>query len=223
MSGRLWTGFIFIILGGGFLLQQAGVWQFSSLFSNGWPLIIVIVGIIQLFGKSAASITSGTFLILIGGLFFLKRFYDFHLFSVLWPLVLIFIGFSIIFTRSRHNQPAGKRDSADVIQAFSLFAGSEIRNQSKQFKGGQVTAIFGAATIDLRDAVIEGREASLDLTAVFGGIELIVPEHIQVEVGGMPILGGWDNKKRRKHDSVEERPLLKVNAITILGGLEIKD
>lgn len=47
-----------------------------------------------------------------------------------------------------------------------------------------------------------------------------VPEHVRVEITGIPIFGGWEDKTRRKDI---DSPLLKINALVIFGGVEVKD
>ncbi|WP_420874573.1 LiaF domain-containing protein [Oceanobacillus caeni] len=102
-----------------------------------------------------------------------------------------------------------------------LFSGAEIKSQSENFQGGSVVTIMGGAEIDLRDAIIaEG--AMLDFTSILGGISIIVPENVQVEISGIPILGGWEDSTR-KHGESEEVVVLKLNCLTILGGVEIRN
>lgn len=221
MSGRIWTGVILILIGGGFLLERAGVLDFSEMLSFGWPLIVVLIGVIQLFNRNSSSVLSGLLFILIGGLFFANQWVDENLIVYLWPLILIVIGLVIMFSRSSQRK---KSVSDDALQTYALFAGLEIREQSHNFKGGQVTAIFGGVDLDLRDIEIKDEKAELDLTVVFGGVKMIVPEHVQIEVTGLPIFGGFEDKTR--HHSKKEAtdlPVLKLNCLAVFGGIEIMD
>jgi predicted membrane protein len=101
-----------------------------------------------------------------------------------------------------------------------MFSGSEIASHSKEFKGGSVTAIFGGAEVDLRDAMPVA-DARLDVFTAFGGVEIRVPEGWQVSVKGLPLFGGIDNITA-KEQLPENATLLPVNATALFGGIEIK-
>jgi len=149
-----------------------------------------------------------------------NQWVDDNLVTYLWPLILIFIGLTFIFSRVRREKPSHSNQS---LQAFSLFSGTEVRSRSKNFEGGSATAIFGGSEIDLRDAIISDAGATLDLSTIFGGITIYVPQNVQVEVTGIPIFGGWENKTREQTVDNEELPVLKVNCLTVFGGVEINN
>jgi len=218
MSGRVWLGLLFLLFGVGFLLHQADIIDLSQLFSNWWPLILIIVGVVQLINRKHSSASSGLLFLFIGFLFLINQWLDLNLTDFIWPLIFIIIGIVVIFTRVKHEKTSHTEDD---LNTFVLLSGAEIQSQSKTFQGGSVTAILGGAEIDLRDAVI-GDGASLDLTTVLGGTEITVPDNVQVEITGIPILGGWEDKTRVRVEN-EEVAVLKINCLTILGGVEIRN
>ncbi|WLV24563.1 DUF5668 domain-containing protein [Aciduricibacillus chroicocephali] len=218
MNGRFLTGTILVLLGVGFLLQQAHVWDFSDILSNCWPLILVIVGIAQLFNRNSTSLFSGFIFIVAGILFFINNLIDINLYLYFWPLILIIAGVSFFFSRGTHR---AKPISDDATNSFSIFGGQNIQVTSSDYEGGQVTAIFGGAEIDLRDAVISEQGAVLELNAVFGGVKIYVPENAKVQVSGLPIFGGCENKTRKR--AITDAPLLKINYAAVFGGVEIRD
>src|SRR5699024_8047117 len=62
--------------------------------------------------------------------------------------------------------------------------------------------------------------AVLNVTTILGGVEIIVPENVQVEIKGTPILGGWENKTNTY--GMEKNKILYINGVALLGGIEIK-
>jgi hypothetical protein len=112
-----------------------------------------------------------------------------------------------------------KETAVDEINSFNVFSGSNLNTSSQSFKGGSVTAVFGGADLDLRQAAL-APGARLDIFAAFGGVDVKVPPDWQVVVRGLPIFGGVDNKA--KAPAGENAPQLEVNATVIFGGVDIK-
>lgn len=218
----MWIGFIFILVGIGFFLQQAGIWQFSNIFSSGWPIILIVIGIIQLSNRDNISLIPGILLIAIGGLLFVNKFVEFNVFKFSWPIILIIVGLVFIFSRStlKATRPS---NSDELLESFSLFSATNIESNSAHFQGGTVTTIFGGAEIDLRDATFPNEGATLELTTIFGGIELRVPENVNIQFSGTPIFGGLENKTRKHVGQSIDIPVLTIHCTAIFGGIEVKD
>ena len=66
-------------------------------------------------------------------------------------------------------------------RVFSAFSSEVVSFAGDHFEGAELTAVFGAIKCDLRGAVIE-KDCAISFTSVFGGIDLIVPEGVNVKV-----------------------------------------
>lgn len=84
-----------------------------------------------------------------------------------------------------------------------------------------VFAFMGGANIDLRDAEIRGDEITIRCIAIMGGIEVIVPEGIAVHVGGIPFMGGFDDKTADV-PVLPGSPVVKVTGLALMGGVDVK-
>jgi predicted membrane protein len=62
--------------------------------------------------------------------------------------------------------------------------------------------------------------AYLTLRAVMGGIDVIVPAHWRVEVMARTVMGGIGNVTD-PDQSRDEAPLLLIDALAVMGGIEI--
>ena len=82
---------------------------------------------------------------------------------------------------------------------------------------------MGGGTIDLRDCKPADNEVYFDLFALWGGIELIVPRNWQVNIEGMPLLGGIENQTHPDEEGLSGRQRLLVKGTAIMGGLEVKN
>ena len=79
---------------------------------------------------------------------------------------------------------------------------------------------MGGCEIDLRQASIDG-EAVIDVFALWGGIEIRVPEDWTVVSRVMPILGGVEDKTRPPQTAAGKR--LVVRGFVVMAGVEMKN
>jgi hypothetical protein len=114
----------------------------------------------------------------------------------------------------------------DKLEAFALFGGIERRIHTSNFVGGQITATFGGVEIDFRSADIAGEEAQMYLDAVFGGIELVIPERWTVVWDGQNIFGGYSDETRPPLPDVPGAPPRKrlvLRGRAFFGGISVKN
>ena len=220
MSGRNIIGFILVLLGVGFLLDKLDIWEFGITIRLWWPTLLILIGGIQLARRSIAPF-GGILIIVIGVILQLRRldYLPGNFGEIFWPTIIVLVGLYFIF---------GKRlfpsyeNTEDTMNHFVMFSGLNTHSTSSNFKGGSVTALFGGAEIDLRQANLKEDSVVLDLTAIFGGIDIRVPEHWNVQASGLPIFGGYDNKTA-KHAHDANVPTLKVRCLAAFGGVDIKN
>ena len=222
MDIRKIVGIIIIILGIGFLLNRFDIIDFPFSIFEWWPTILIIMGLLKI-SKNKESMTTGFVLIGLGVIFqaieldiLPGNFWDYF-----WPLLLIIIGLSLI--RGRRKKKHGAFEDKEKLNEFVVFGGSDLRVNSTDFKGGNLGAVFGGLTIDLRDAEIGMGQAELDIFTAFGSTELFVPENWKIVTSGMPILGAMENKTRPYFgDKNDIRPVLNIKYTVLFGSIEIK-
>lgn len=213
------VGLILIILGALWVLNNTGTIDFR--FSKWWPLILIAVGLINLFGNRRINNPIAWILIALG-LIFLLTTHDYFQWSEIWkfwPVILIIIGISILFGRGGTKIKGSS--SGNMFDGTAIFWGFEKKIMDKAFKGGSVTAIFGGAEIDLRAAELDKDGAVIDITAIFGGVEIWLPESWVIETHTTGIFGGAENKCKNQEQKEGQRAV--INATAIFGGVEIKN
>src|SRR3954470_15512667 len=72
----------------------------------------------------------------------------------------------------------------------------------------QATPLFGACSIDLRDAEIEGDDLLVKASAVFGTIHIVVAEHTDVDLNATALLGSVND--RRESTDAQSGPSVRV-------------
>jgi len=104
---------------------------------------------------------------------------------------------------------------------IAVLGGCERKGRWRPAADGVALAVLGGVDLDLRDATIEGDEIVITAIAVLGGIEIVVPEGVEVDLGGFALLGGTEHQQ----GTAQVRPgtpVVRVRAFTLLGGFEVK-
>ena len=162
----------------------------------------------------------------------------------IWPLALVLFGGFLVWqglAAARHatrDAPLARptlpaSDGARVISArrasptptprlsaMAILGGVSRGNNSRAFRGADLLAIMGGCQLDLRQAAING-EAVIDVFAMWGGIEIRVPEDWTVVSQIVPLMGGVEDKTRPPQGATAHRLMLR--GFAIMGGVEIKN
>lgn len=121
------------------------------------------------------------------------------------------------------KDPYTHRDRNDVIESVSIFARNQHKVYSKNFKGGEVVAVFGGADVDLSQADFEG-VIKIDVVAVFGGVKIVIPPSWEIKSELTAIFGGIDDKRALGTPAVDEpRKVLIIEGVTMFGGVDIRN
>lgn len=223
MKNKLWSifwGLFFIIIGIGYGGDVLNIWHFTIFFTGWWTFFIIIPCLISLIQKGYN--TGDLIGLLIGIVLFLARrdilnFWD--VMRLAFPVILIIIGFSIIF-KDVFKKKIKKNISykGDSNEQYSIFS-SNRQNVTGTYVGSGINAIFGAYTLDLTNAVVD-QDIKIKATAIFGGIDIIVPEGVIVQTTTVPIFGGVSNKVKGINEV--NAPVILVDCVVMFGGVNIK-
>lgn len=216
---RIITGVLITAIGVGALLGALNIFPFWDIFEIWWPFLVILGGVFVLIGDLRRNYIWGIMLLIVGVLLLLRAHgvLDFNTLSLVIPIVIIAAGLSVVLQSRNRSQPIEATKDSDDISV--IFSGSETSNKSQDYKGGRATAIFGGATLDLRDAKIK-KTATLDVFVLCGGVELRVPRDWKVVSKAAPIAGGIENKAQG--DDTHDGPVLVLTGSVTFGGVEIK-
>ena len=82
-------------------------------------------------------------------------------------------------------------------------------------------AFWGGCHIDLRGAEFAGPVLYISAVAIMGGVEIIVPEGFNVEIDGIPLMGGID-RRVRDVPTLPGTPTIRVKAFAFWGGVCVR-
>lgn len=200
--GNILWGIVLIIIGlivGG---NALGITNIDIFFDGWWTLFIIIPCFIGLFKEREKT---GNIIGILIGIALLLCCQDILNFDMIWklafPLILIIIGISFIF-----------KDTFDY----------KLSKEIKKLNEKKVNSDEYCATFSGQNLKFDGEKfTGTNLTAVFGGIEIYVPDNIKVKIKSSSIFGGVDEKKK---NIVENNGgyTIYINATCIFGGVDIK-
>lgn len=233
-SGTLISGLVLASIGVVLLLDRFGIVD-SHIFFRLWPMIFVVIGVGKLADSSGMQQRAwGGFLISVGVLLTLNELGYIH-FSLgqIWPVFLIAAGLLLAWQATEANRgravmfPFGRSSSTNEnvsLRAYCVFGGTERQINIRDFRGGEIVALFGGFKIDLSQADIDGNDAAIDVNVMFGGGEIIVPVNWIVSVEGIGIFGGFVGKaKHYPVDPTRPPKRLVVRGAAVFGGVEVKN
>jgi predicted membrane protein len=216
-------GILIIALGFLWLLRNAGllpeaIWD--VIFT--WEMLLIAIGAVMLFDRGSR--VFGIILIAVGGFFLIADYADFpfNFWQLFWPLMLIVIGAYLVFGSwrfLRRRSMIDGQDVSDMIDEVSIFGGSEKQIITESFKGGRAVSIFGGSKIDLRQSELSDN-AEIEVTAIFGGTNFIIPPEWNVRIESTNIFGGYSDKRPKVESKTRET--LVIKGLALFGGGEIQ-
>ncbi len=233
----VFTGAIILILGVVWLLRKMDVFMPDWIIS--WQMLLIVIGI----GSGLSNgFTRPASWILIGlGVIFLINdiyFIPFHIREYFWPILLIIIGLVVILKprrlRKRYKKQFGGEDEPgmegdgpggtfsryDKLDLVSVFSGLKRNIISKNFQGGETVTVFGGTEINLLQADFE-KTIDLEVTVIFGGLKLIVPQNWEVRSEVTSILAGVEDKRYSAVEVLPEDKRVILTGTVIFGGVDI--
>jgi predicted membrane protein len=80
---------------------------------------------------------------------------------------------------------------------------------------------MGGGKLDLRDAMPAGGQAVINIFAMMGGFEIVVPDTWRVIVEVTPLMGGIEDRSRAS--ASPGAPTLVIRGFIMMGGLTLKN
>ena len=233
--GRTLAGLIIVTVGAVFLAHRAGVDFPQWLFTPGTFLIVLglVIGAKHNFRHWGWLVP-----VLIGSAFMVENFVEgFSIGHYIWPIIIIAIGLMMIFRPKRRREDWGRwrerraarysgynteeKTDETFFDSTNIFGGSKKVVIAKDFRGGDLTMIFGGADINFTQADINGT-AELDVTQIFGGAKLIVPSNWRVRTDDLIcIFAGFDDKRNPNTLTPDDNKVLNIKGTCIFGGIDI--
>lgn len=86
----------------------------------------------------------------------------------------------------------------------------------------RAAAIMGGVSLDFREAVLPPGRTHVQVMAIMGGVDIIVPPHVAVQADGVAIMGGFEDMHRAPARPDPDTPVLVITGMAFMGGVDIK-
>ncbi len=223
-SSVLW-GLVLIAVGAVIALNATGLTSINLFFEGWWTLFIIVpclIGLITEREKTGNLIGLGIGVLLLLSCQKILRLQD--IWEYVLAAVIILIGVKMIFGNAlknktvkiqQHLEEGGKAQHS----CFAAFTGNHVCFDDQNFYGAELNAVFGGIQYDLRRAIIT-QDCVIKATAIFAGIDILLPENVNVKVTSNSVFGGVDNKRKDTgdHDAVT----LYITGSAVFGGVDIQ-
>lgn len=218
-------GLALVALGVIFGLNALGYANIDIFFDGWWTLLIIIPCLIDMLrghniGGNLAGISVGALLLLICNDLIDPR----TVWKLIVPVLLVCIGVRLIF-KDAFTGKAGKKikelngNDASRKGCYAAFSSQNINFNNELFTGCDLTAAFGGIKCDLLFASIPA-DCVINARATFGGIDVILPQNVNVVVKSTSLFGGVGQK--RNFPQIANAPTVYVNAVCLFGGVDLK-
>lgn len=207
-----------------------------------WQMLLILAGTGELVRRH---FVFGTILLVVGGYFIVRLLAPIYPGITVggagisfWPVLLIIAGILILgglIFRPRmvcargcggHDQDCEKSSASRAsgrVDISAVFGGSEQVYFDPEFRGGEISTLFGGVKLDLRRTDLPEGETYLKIENMFGGVEIDAPEEWNIEIRNESLFGGFvDKRLPGTKPGYEDGRKLVIRASSVFGGGEIK-
>jgi predicted membrane protein len=211
------------------LATNLGWTDMRSAMRQFWPFALVVLGLSKLFSERPGAKFWGMVLIIAGLWVYAAQRDWIHVefWAVFGPTILILLG-AMVAWRAIAG-PSRPPASADVegsayISSFAVMSGSE-HKPTQPFQGADLGAVMGGVKLDLTGAEMQGDVATIEVFAIWGGIEIFAPRDWDVTSKVVTFMGAIVDKRRpvAAPPPGTPRKTLVVQGFVLMGGIEVKD
>lgn len=218
----LW-GMVLVLLGVIWGINSLGIMNIDIFFEGWWTLFIIVPCAIGLFDSNKESKLGNLIGLLLGVMLLLasQGIFGFDLiWKLLFPVIVVLMGLSLIFgssVKTKINEKLKEVKDGDLEAIVATFSENKVEKNGEKFDGAKIDSVFGGVILDLTDAKLKA-ETVIEASAIFGGIDIIVPKDVEVKVKSTSIFGGVSNKNRK----TEAKKVIYIDALCLFGGIDIK-
>ncbi len=214
---------VFLFVVGILIIGNAfSIWNIKVFFKGWWALFIIIPALETFLfqnGKGAS------FYALLLGVEIILYNQGIINFDILWKTLLacfiVLIALSLFISIFRKDKVVKARNRS-VPLYVGIFGEADERVINDDFEGCTCVSLFGSVDLDLSDLKLKN-DIYIKTKSIFGGVDIFLPEDVNVITSGINILGGIENKVKKKTSNGKKKVInVYIESFCLFGGAEIK-
>ncbi|MDQ3555159.1 MAG: DUF1707 domain-containing protein [Gemmatimonadota bacterium] len=112
--------------------------------------------------------------------------------------------------------------SADRQTVVAVMGGAERKGVWAPSRELYAFAVMGGVDLDFRQARFAHAVTEITCFAMMGGVEIVVPPGVRVELNGGAFMGGFGQKGGAEATTDPGAPLLRIGGACLMGGVEVQ-
>jgi hypothetical protein len=104
---------------------------------------------------------------------------------------------------------------------IAIMSGSERKGAWVPPRKLYTLALMGGAGLDFREARMPPGETEVNVLAMMGGVEIIVPPGLAVETHGFGLMGGFEALDQAGDSHEPNAPRLVIRGMAVMGGVDV--
>lgn len=217
---RIIIGLLLIACGVIYALGAFGIANVNVSLDGWWTLFIIVPCLNGLFTSKDKF---GNFIGLAVGVLLLLAARDVFEYGMIWkiivPIIIIMLGVKLI-VKSIFPQEKNENVKKGQKECMAVFGSQTFDYDDEEITVAKIGAVFGGAKCNLIDAKIKNG-SKLNLLCAFGGVDILVPENVNVKINTFCLFGGISDKRVIKPTDKSD-VTLEINGFCIFAGADIK-
>ena len=118
-------------------------------------------------------------------------------------------------------RPADPQRDERRQYVVAIMSGATRKGQWEPSRHLFAYAFWGGAELDFREAALAPGVTTVTAIAIMGGVEIVVPPGVAVDVEGFALMGGLDQVHERGDPDVSDAPRIRVQGFALMGGVDV--
>ncbi|MFL5385885.1 MAG: DUF1707 domain-containing protein [Longimicrobiaceae bacterium] len=105
---------------------------------------------------------------------------------------------------------------------LAVMGGAERKGAWTPPKHLHVLTVMGGAVLDFRDAHFSPGVTEVTCFVMMGGVEIIVPPGVHVDMNGLALMGGFGHRGRADAPPDPGAPILRIGGVALMGAVDLQ-
>lgn len=120
-----------------------------------------------------------------------------------------------------HFEVAPASQVRDTGVILAVMGGGSRKGRWIPARKNYCVTVMGGAELDFREAVLGPGVTEVQIFTMWGGVDVIVPPGMNVEVHGLALMGGFEHQTDQSIAPNPGAPTLRITGVALMGGVDV--